>query len=102
MALDVFCYRTLKYVGAYLAALGGADAIVFGGGIGENTPHVRAEVCKAFAWAGLKLDPVRNAATIDVCGRISSDSSSLHAHVIPVEEALQIAHEVVQLVGGAE
>jgi acetate kinase len=96
LALDVFCHRLLKYVGAYLALLGGADAVVFGGGIGQNTPLVRERVCRSLDWCGLRLDEARNGSTIDVDGRISSDDSRLHAHVIVVEEALQIAHEVAR------
>lgn len=95
LALDVFCYRIRKYIGAYLAALEGAEAIVLGGGINENTPFVREQVCKGFEWCGLKLDDERNRKTINCAGRISSDDSRLHAYVIPVEEGLMIAQEAV-------
>ncbi|RYE93975.1 MAG: acetate/propionate family kinase [Myxococcales bacterium] len=97
LAMEVFVHRVRKYVGAYLAVLGGADAIVFGGGIGEDTPYVREQVCAGLAWCGLVLDPERNRATIDVPGRLSTDDSRLHAHVVPVDEARQIAHEVGEL-----
>ena len=60
LALDIFCYRIRKYVGAYLAALEGAEALVFTGGIGENAPEIRRRVCEGFGWAGLTLDPGRN------------------------------------------
>jgi len=56
LAVDLYCYRARKYLGAYLAVLGGADAIVFGGGVGENAPAVRARILENMAWAGLKLD----------------------------------------------
>jgi len=60
LALAVFCYRVKRYLGAYLAALGGADAVLFGGGIGEHQATVRAEVCKDMAWCGLELSDERN------------------------------------------
>ena len=56
LAIEVFCYRARKYIGAYLACMGGADAIVFTGGIGENSPEIRALICEGMEWAGLKLD----------------------------------------------
>src|SRR5207237_8171953 len=62
LALDVFCYRARKYLGAYLAALEGADAVVFGGGIGEHAPAIRARICAGMEWAGLRLDSKRNEA----------------------------------------
>ncbi|BAZ11180.1 acetate kinase [Calothrix sp. NIES-4071] len=96
LAIDVFCYRIQKYIGAYLSVLGGAEAIVFGGGIGENTLKVREKVCKAFEWCGLKLDSERNEQTIDIEGCISTQDSSLGAYVIPVEEGLMIALEATR------
>ena len=59
-AIDLFCYRVRKYLGAYLAVLGGADAIVFGGGIGENAPEVRKRICRNMEWCGMSLHPDRN------------------------------------------
>ena len=59
-AVDLFCYRARKYMGAYLAVLGGADAIVFGGGIGENAPEVRKRICRNMEWCGMNLHPDRN------------------------------------------
>ena len=53
LAIDVFCYRVKKYIGAYLAAMNGADAIVFAGGIGENSPEVRARICRGLDWLGI-------------------------------------------------
>src|ERR1044072_482614 len=63
LAVELFCYRVRKYVGAYLAAMGGADAIVFTGGIGENSAEVRARVCEGLGWMGVELDPALNEAT---------------------------------------
>jgi acetate kinase len=94
LALEVFCYRLRKYIGAYLAALGDAEAIIFGGGIGENTPFVRARTLEGFTWCGLTLDPARNEQMIDREGRITTDDSHLHAYVIPTEEGLLIAQQV--------
>jgi len=93
LAMDVFCYRAQKYIGGYLAVIGGAAAVVFGGGIGEDTPYVRTQICGGFEWCGLTLDPQRNQQTINCEGRISTDDSKLHAYVIVVEEGLMIAQE---------
>jgi acetate kinase len=98
LAMEVFCYRARKYVGAYIAALDGAEAIVFGGGIGEDTPFVRKRICEGFRWCGLKLDQQVNEGFINREGRISAEDSRLHAYVIPVEEGLMIAHEAVRCV----
>ena len=95
LAMEVFCYRILKYIGAYLAVLGGAKAIVFGGGIGENTLFVRDRICSQLKWCGLTLDSERNQLSIDCEGRISTDDSQMNAYVIPVEEGLQIAQQAV-------
>jgi acetate kinase len=101
LAMEVFCYRIRKYIGAYLAVLGGAEAIIFGGGIGENTPFVRVRACEGFEWCGLRIDPARNEQVIDREGRITTDDSRLHAYVIPAEEELLIAQKVVQCLGGS-
>jgi acetate kinase len=93
LAMDMFCYRVTKAVGAYLAALGGADAIVFGGGISENTPLVRERVCAALRWCGLEMDPERNRTLLDLEGALTSDTSAFQALVVLTEEGLQIAHE---------
>jgi acetate kinase len=99
LAVDMFCHRVRKYVGAYLAVLGGADAIVFGGGIGENAPLVRARICAGMDWCGLKLDKERNDGMIGSEGRISTDDSRVHAHVIPVDEAAIIARDTASVLG---
>jgi acetate kinase len=64
LAMEMFCYSVLKQVGAYLAALGGAEAVIFGGGIGEDEPMVRARVCRALRWAGVEMDEERNKSSI--------------------------------------
>ena len=93
LAVEMFCYRVRKYIGAYLSVLGGAHAIVFGGGIGENAPTVRARICAGMDWCGLTLDRDRNAAAIGVEERISADYAKVHAYVIPVDEAVIIARD---------
>jgi acetate kinase len=99
LAVDVFCYRARKYVGAYLAALGGAEAVVFSGGIGERAPAVRARICAGLEAFGLTLDPARNAATVGADGRISADGARLQAWVVAVDEEAVIAADVRACLG---
>jgi acetate kinase len=98
LAIEVFCYRARKYIGAFLACMGGADAIVFTGGIGENSPEVRRRICEGLEWAGLRLDEEKNQQTVGSEGQISSDSSTLHAYVIPTDEELLIARDTVRCI----
>lgn len=95
LAVDMFCYRLRKYIGSYLAVLGGADAIVFGGGIGENAPEIRARACRGMEWCGLRLDEARNARLVGAEGVISADASPIRAVVIPVDEEIIIAHDTL-------
>jgi acetate kinase len=97
LALDVFCYRVRKYVGAYLAVLEGAEAVVFTGGIGENSADIRRRVCEPLGWAGLSLDQNRN---LGQGPRISADGSRLAAYVIPTDEEWLIAREALRLLHG--
>jgi acetate kinase len=99
LALDVFCYRIQKYVGAYLAALEGAEAIVFTGGIGEHAPEIRRRVCERFAWTGLTLDVERNRRNEL---RISGEGSRLAAYAIPTDEEYLIARETFRLMASHE
>ena len=96
LAMEMFSYRVVKAVGAYLCALGGADAIVFGGGISENTPLVRERVCSSLRWCGMEMDAGKNRTLIDVEGKLSTGDSPLQALVVLTEEGLQIAHECSQ------
>lgn len=100
LAVTMFCYRVQKYIGAYLAALLGADAVIFGGGIGENAPDIRARVCSAFDWCGLELDEARNRAAVGLdpgdAVRISSDASTIEVIVVATDEASVIARETVR------
>ncbi len=99
LAIEVFCYRTRKYIGAYLAAMGGADAVIFTGGIGENSPEVRTKICEGLGWLGVELDPKRNIAHFGGReGMISTDQSRPAVFVIPTDEELLIARDTVRCV----
>ena len=100
LAVDVFCYRALKYIGAYLAAMGGADAVIFTGGIGENSAEVRCRISSGMEWAGLHLDAQKNQETAGHEGLISSNDSKLLAYVIPTDEELLIARDTVRVIKG--
>ena len=98
LAIEIFCYRARKYVGAFLASMGGADAIIFTGGIGENSPDIRARICDGLQWAGLILDQSRNKQLAGSEGQISTNDSHLHAFVIPTDEELLIARDTVRCI----
>lgn len=103
LAIEIFVHRVRKYLGACLAVLGGADAIIFAGGIGENAPEIRARICEGMQWCGLRLDADRNAAISGGReGEISADGSTLKAYVIPTDEELLIARDTARLVLNAE
>lgn len=99
LAIEIFCYRVRKYIGAYLAAMNGADAIVFTGGVGENSWEIRSRVCDGLQWLGLELDDDLNRAHI--AGReglISTAGSRLATYVIPTDEELLIARDTARSV----
>jgi acetate kinase len=100
LAVEIFCYRARKYMGAYLAAMGGADAVVFTGGIGENSPDVRARICTGMEWARLHLDAGKNQETVGLEGKISTEDSKLLAYAIPTDEELLIARDTVRVIRG--
>lgn len=93
LAIDMFCHRSRKYLGAYMAILNGADAILFGGGIGEHAPEIRKRICADMAWCGLQLDERRNQLASGLEMRISADTSRVSVYVIPVNEAALIAED---------
>ena len=95
-AFDIFCYRIKKYVGAYASAMGGLDALVFTGGIGENSFEVREEVCKDMEFMGIQLDLLRNQNNSEL---ISTDSSKVKVFRIPTNEELVIAMDTAEIVG---
>lgn len=93
-AIDLFCYQTKKWIGAFAAALGGLDTLVFAGGIGENAPQIRSRICKGLDYLGLHLDGERNAASAPT---ISSNDSPVNSRVIPTDEEWIIAQTVCQV-----
>ena len=95
-AVELFCYQIRKCVGAYAAALGGLDALVFSGGIGENAPEIRARVCDGLGFLGIELDPAANAAN---AAKISVGAVAVR--VIPTDEEAMIARTVSRSVGAA-
>jgi len=95
LAVEMFCYRVRKQIGAYLAVLGGADAVIFGGGIGENSPPVRSRICAGMEWCGMAIDENRNNTMIGTEGKISTDNAKVQIYVIPVDEAVMIARDTV-------
>ena len=99
-AYEVYCHRIKKYVGAYLAVLGGADVLSFTAGVGEHSHRVRADVLDGLGRLGLVLDPERNAAPVAGIRRISTDASPITVLVVPTNEELMIARQVVSLLGG--
>ncbi|MBK7381152.1 MAG: acetate kinase [Ignavibacteriales bacterium] len=94
-AFDIFCYKIKKYLGAYAAAMGGLDAFVFTGGIGENSPEVRAEVCKDLEFLGIEIDELKNEEKREV---ISTDNSPVKVLRIPTNEELVIALDTAKIV----
>ena len=103
LAIDLFCYRVRKYIGAYLTAMNGADAIVFAGGIGENASSVRTQICAGLQWLGVELDEEKNGKTVGGAeGRIDREGSRIEVWVIPTDEELLIARDTVRVVEGLE
>jgi len=102
LAIDLFAYRVRKYLGAYLAAMNGADAIVFAGGIGEHSPNVRARICQDLDWLGIRLDPGKNDGMVRGEGRIDADGSRVALWVIPTDEELLIARDTWRVVTGVD
>lgn len=100
LAIELFSYRARKYIGAYLAVLGGADAVVFGGGIGENSPSIRARICAGMQWCGLLLDTDRNKAAVHLppgsAAKISQEKAGVAAYVVADDEESWIARETVR------
>jgi acetate kinase len=100
LAIELFCYRARKYLGAYLAVLGGADALIFGGGIGENAPEIRRRICLEMEWCGVSLDYARNEVAVGLPAgsgaKISTESSRPAVYVIAADEETWIAMETAR------
>ena len=97
-AVDAFCYRAKKFIGAYIAAMNGADALIFTAGIGENSTPIRAGICAGLDQLGIALDPALNAAKSQQSRRIGS--SAISVWVIPTEEQLLIARDTLACISG--
>jgi acetate kinase len=97
LAFDIFCYRIKKYIGAYTAVLGRVDAIVYTGGIGENSPDVRAQTCSGLEPIGVEIDKAANTAKARNERTISTSASKVKVFVIPTNEELAIAQDTFSL-----
>jgi acetate kinase len=100
LAIDLFCYRLRKYIASYIGALGGLDALVFAGGIGENSPVVRERSLHGLDAVGITIDAARNKAAQGVEAEISPQGSKLRVLVIPTNEELLIARDTFQIASG--
>jgi len=99
LAIEMFCQRARRYIGSYLADMGGADAIVFTGGIGQNAAEVRAEICASMEWFGIQLDAEVNHKTNgENSGCISIPGTRLPVYVIPTNEELLIARDTARAI----
>ena len=102
LAIDMFCHRVKKYLGAYLAEMGGADALIFTGGIGENSPSVRRRICSGLEWLGILTNEPRNhELSGGKEGEMSATDSRLRIFVIPTNEELLIARDTVRCLKNA-
>jgi len=101
LAVDVFCYRLMKYIASYAGVLGGVDGIAFAGGIGENAPAIRRRTLAPLAGLGIHVDEDRNRALRGEEGEISASPSAARVFVIPTNEEILIARDTMQLVGAA-
>jgi acetate kinase len=97
-AVDLYCYRARKYIGAYLAVLGGCDGIVFGGGVGEHVPAVRQRMLAGMGWAGIEIDAAANDAARGQEARIDTSKQPVRVHVIPVEEEGVLARAALAII----
>ncbi|MBN1806154.1 MAG: acetate kinase [Sedimentisphaerales bacterium] len=97
LAIDVFCYRIKKYVGAYAAVLDTVDAVVFTGGIGENSVFMRQRICNSVTQIGVKLDLNANEAVVGKEAEINTKDSDVKIFVIPTNEQAAIAHDTYEL-----
>jgi len=102
-AIDIFCYRIRKYIGAFAAAMGGLDVLVFTAGIGENSPEVRRRVCAGLEAAdgfGIVLDPKKNMTASSQTRAIQAKAGRVKVLVVPTNEELEIARETLQILSG--
>ncbi len=102
LAIDMFCYRARKYVGAFAAALGGVDHILFGGGIGENQPIIRRGILQGLDFLGISLDPDRNEAATGKTSLISNTTSQVRLDVIKIDENHLMAKDTIVLLASEQ
>jgi len=98
-AVDLYCYRARKYIGAYLAVLRGCDGIVFGGGVGEHVPEVRRRILADMEWAGIEIDPASNAAAVGREARLDTTRRAVRIFTIPVEEEGVMVSSALEVMG---
>jgi acetate kinase len=99
LAVELYCYRVRKYIGAYMAALGGVDCITFGGGVGEKSAFIRERILRGMQWCGIVIDSDKNNKVIGKEGYISSDQSNVFVIVVPVDESVVLAQEADNIIG---
>lgn len=97
-ALEVYCYKIKKYIGSYIAAMGGVDIVLFTGGIGEFAEYIREDVCKEMEYLGIDIDLSKNKSIYGTEGVISSDASKVDVLVVPTDEELMIALDTQKIV----
>jgi acetate kinase len=98
LAVEMFCYRVRKYIGSYAAALQGLDAVVFGGGIGENSAEIRHRVLSALDFLGIELDTTRNETRTVPRRRISQPHGKVDVWVVAVDEAILLVREALEVI----
>jgi acetate kinase len=99
LAIDIFCYRIKKYIGAYCAVLDKVDAVVFTGGIGENAVFLRQQICTGLTQIGIQLDRAANQAAIAKEAEVNTKDSRVKVFVIPTNEQAAIANDTYELTG---
>ncbi len=102
LGLNMYAYRIKKYIGSYSAALGGLDVLIFSGGIGENGPETRKEICKNLEYLGIKIDPAKNDKLRGKEMVISTDDSRVKVMVVPTNEELVIAQDTFDIVSAMD
>jgi len=98
LGLDMYHYRVKKYIGSYVAAMGGVDILVFAGGVGENGPETRDAICSNLDWLGIELDPAKNNGLRSKEAIISRDGARVTVMVVPTNEELVIAEDTVRII----
>ncbi len=95
LAIEMYCYRIKKYIGAYFAVLGQLDVLVFTAGVGENSPIVRLQVCQGLENLGIHIDPEKNSAAIIAASEIQTHTSPVKILVIPTDEEMEIVRQTL-------